>query len=191
MTTYPDERTDEEIARSVQGGDSEAFGELVVRYEPKLRRYARRFLLVDEADDLLQDVFLSVFQNIRGFDPSRRFSPWIYRIAHNAFTNSIRKRSLWNLARIDLDAVLPVLAADGGADQETLRDEERNLLEIAMPRLPEKYREVLELYYVEELSYEEISDVLGIPRATVGVRLRRARLSLRKEIEGIDKTFTR
>lgn len=191
MTNHLDERTDEEIARSVQEGDTDAFGELVVRYEPKLRRYAKRFLLADDVEDLLQDVFLSVFENIRGFDPKRRFSPWIYRIAHNMFVNSVRKRSLWSIARIDFDTVLPVLESDDGADEETLRDEERNLLETALPRLPEKYREALELYYLEELSYEEISEVLGIPKSTVGVRLRRARQALGKEIESIDKTFMR
>lgn len=191
MRKTADEKTDEEIARAVQEGDTEAFGVLVARYEPKLRRYAKRFLLVDEADDLLQDVFLAAFQNIRAFDSARRFSPWIYRIAHNTFVNSIRKRSLWNVARIDFDAVLPVLTDDTGAEDEALHDEEKRLLDTLLPRLDEKYREVLDLYYMEELSYEEISDVLGIPKATVGVRLKRARESLRREIRRFDETFIR
>lgn len=191
MDNHVDQRTDEDLVRAVQTGETDAFGAIVLRYEEKLRRYARRFILVDEADDVLQDVFLNAFENIRSFDPGRKFSPWIYRIAHNVFVNAIRKRSLWSAARIDFDTVLPILPGDEQTDAQALRSEERQMLDEALPRLPAKYREVLDLFYTEEFSYDEIADVLGIPRATVGVRLRRAREALRKEIQRIDGTFTR
>jgi DNA-directed RNA polymerase specialized sigma24 family protein len=112
MMTEKDEQSDEDLARVVQGGETDAFGTIVLRYEDKLRRYAKRFLLTDEVDDHLQDIFLSAFENIRSFDSSRKFSPWTYRIAHNMFVNAIRKRSLWRAARIDFDTVLPILVGN-------------------------------------------------------------------------------
>lgn len=191
MMTEKDERSDEDLARAVQGGETDAFGTIVLRYEDKLRRYAKRFLLADEVDDLLQDIFLSAFENICSFDSSRKFSPWIYRIAHNMFVNAIRKRSLWRAARIDFDTVLPILVGNDRTDEAALRGEEREMLDVALPNLDMKYREVIELYYVEGFSYQEIADILGIPKATVGVRLQRARKALRSEIRKIDETFSR
>ena len=89
-----EKETDEAIATRVQKGDSEAFGQLVERYEEKLMRYARKFLRdPDDAKDIVQEVFIKSYQNIQSFDATRRFSPWIYRIAHNEFVNAIKKRS--------------------------------------------------------------------------------------------------
>ncbi len=94
------EETDEMIASRVQAGDSEAFGELVERYQEKLLRYARKFLFdLDEARDPVQDVFIKAYQNIQSFDATRRFSPWIYRIAHNEFVNALKQRSARSLQR--------------------------------------------------------------------------------------------
>src|SRR5579872_2664967 len=77
------ERTEEQMVALVQDGDVELFRELVERYEPKLTRYARRFLFdSDEAKDLLQEVFIKAYVNIKSFDIERRFSPWLYRVAH-------------------------------------------------------------------------------------------------------------
>jgi RNA polymerase sigma-70 factor (ECF subfamily) len=82
--------TDEQIAVRVQSGEQELFGALMERYEPKLSRYGRKFLASpDNIDDIVQDVFISAYQNIQSFDLTRRFSPWIYRIAHNAYVNAL------------------------------------------------------------------------------------------------------
>src|ERR1700727_2292342 len=87
------EQTDEEIAVLVQNGDAEAFRVIMERYEPKMTRYAKRFLFgADDAKDLLQEVFIKTYVNIKSFDPERRFSPWIYRIAHNEFVNALKKK---------------------------------------------------------------------------------------------------
>src|SRR3954463_6498094 len=85
--------TDEQVALAVQAGASNRFGELVERYEAKLLRYARKFLLdPDDAQDIVQDIFIKAYENLQSFDVSRRFSPWIYRIAHNEFVNALKKR---------------------------------------------------------------------------------------------------
>ena len=87
-------KTDEEIARRAQEGDIESFGLLVGRYEAKITRYAGKFLLNNEdAKDLAQEVFIKAYVNIQSFDANRKFSSWLYRIAHNEFINAIRKRS--------------------------------------------------------------------------------------------------
>ena len=117
------EETDESIAVRVQGGDSEAFGELIERYQAKLSRYARKFLLdPDDAADIVQDIFIKSYQNIQSFDASRRFSPWIYRIAHNEFVNALKKRqSRRTVFTIDFDTLFPHLVAPDTADSAAHR----------------------------------------------------------------------
>lgn len=175
-------KSDEAIAREVQRGNIESFGELVARYEPKIMRYARKFLLErDDAQDLVQEVFLKTYENIRSFDATRKFSSWIYRIAHNEFLNAIAKRSSGKLVSLfDFDVFLPPLFAPETADEGANRKELRAALDSKLAALDPKYREPLVLYYYEELEYREIADVLKIPVSTVGVRLRRGREMLKK-----------
>jgi len=185
-----DTLTDEEVVRKVQEGDTLSFGLLVERYEEKLKRYARKFLMGSEdTEDLVQDVFLHTYENIQGVDTERKFSSWIYRIAHNTFVNALRKRENYRKGFLHFDTILPALRAKETADDETIRSEEKALVERTLDSIDQKYREVLVLYYVEELSYEEIADVLGIPIATVGVRLKRGRERARETIKKIDPTL--
>jgi RNA polymerase sigma-70 factor (ECF subfamily) len=173
--------SDEVIAVRVQKGDAEAFGMLVERYEEKLMRYARKFLRdPDDAKDIVQEVFIKAYENIRSFDVSRRFSPWIYRIAHNEFVNAIKKRSRGPVFGIDLDLVFPHLAAGETADDTALARDMRATLDACLDELDPKYREPLVLYYYEELSYKDMADILHIPTSTVGVRLARGKAMLQK-----------
>lgn len=180
------EKSDEEIAIQVQGGDSDSFRILVERYEPKIVRYAKRFFFDgDEGKDLVQEVFIKTYINIRSFDPSRRFSPWIYRIAHNEFVNNIKRRQKErdNVSIFDFDTFFPNLAAKETADENFTRAEVRRMLDRSLDRLGVKYREPLILYYFEELDYREIADILHIPVSTVGVRLQRGRAMLKEVVE--------
>lgn len=178
------EKTDEKIAREVQGGSIEAFGALVERYEEKMSRYARKFLLCGEdGKDVVQEVFLKAYANINGFDSSKRFSPWIYRIAHNEFINAIRKRSATPPSFFDPDLLFPHPAAEETAESEIERRELARLLDIGLGALPAKYREPLVLHYFENMDYKEIADVLEIPVGTVGIRLMRGRALLKKTLE--------
>lgn len=178
MSTTPP--TDELLATQIQNGDVEVFGELVNRYEAKMQRYARRFLSrPDEVDDLVQDVFIKVYENIQSFNPSMRFSPWIYRVAHNIFVNELKRKSRYGLASFDPDVIFSILPAKETADERALGLERSVEMEAALNQLSQKYREVLILHYYEELSYQEISDILQIPVTTVGVRINRARNKLK------------
>lgn len=171
--------SDELLVASAQSGDVAAFGTLVERYEPRMFRYARKFLQGHEdIQDLVQEVFIKAYTNLQSFDTSRRFSPWLYRIAHNEFVNALKRRVRLPFTLGDIDTILPQLSYT----PDTLGDIDRAALiaslHTSLGQLDPRYREPLILYYLEELSYREIADVLGVPVATVGVRLKRGRTAL-------------
>ncbi len=183
------EQTDEEIVVQVQKGDVEAFGALMKRYEPKLTRYARKFLLDGgDAEDLVQEAFIKAYMNVRGFDPARRFSPWIYRIAHNVFINAIKKRGTDRVSFFNLDLVFPHAAAKETADDETQKRELRETLDAHLGKLDRKYREPIVLYFYEDMDYQGIAETLQIPVSTVGVRLQRGKALLKKIAEKNEAT---
>jgi len=132
----------------------------------------------------VQDVFLRAFENIKSFDSDQRFSPWIYRIAHNQFLNAIRaRRSSPILNFFDPDILIPHHLSANEPDKEAMDGEVRALLDKHLQELDLKYRAPLILYYFEDFDYKEIAEVLRIPVSTVGVRLRRGRKILRERFE--------
>jgi len=171
--------TDEDVAKRVQAGDTEAFGVLVQRYEDKLKRYGYRFLSSREhIEDIVQNVFLSAYVNFRSFDTERRFSPWIYRIAHNAFVNALKRRDREPLPFFDPDVLFPHPVAAQRPDRDLEIKQTRELLDKLLNELDPKYREPLVLFYFQELDYNEISEILRLPVSTVGVRISRGRTKL-------------
>ncbi|HVB20076.1 MAG TPA: RNA polymerase sigma factor [Candidatus Paceibacterota bacterium] len=185
MNEMLNQKTDEELAALVQGKNEAAFGVLMSRYQPKLLRYGRKFLS-DNApiEDVVQEVFIKTYQNILGYDAARPFSPWIYRIAHNMFVNTLRHNSRHPLITVDLD----LFSAHAAYERDPAEDEEREhmraLVDRGLNALPPIYREVVVLYYLEQLGYQEIADVLHVPVGTVGIRLRRAREAIKKYVAG-------
>ena len=176
------ELTDEQIAKNIQGGDSALFAVLIDRYEAKLMRYGRKFLREDDdVKDAVQETFIKTYMNIQSFDVDRRFSPWIYRIAHNEFVNALKKRKE-TVSLSDVDAIFPHPVAKEKADDGANSHELKRLLETGLAKLDAKYREPLVLYYFEDMDYKEIADILHLPVATVGVRLKRGREALLKEV---------
>jgi RNA polymerase sigma-70 factor (ECF subfamily) len=153
-----------------------------------LRRYARKFLnRQEDIDDLVQDVFIKSYTNIQSFDTTQRFSPWMYRIAHNPFVNELRRKDRQGFGVFDADTIFPQLAAKETADGAALSAEIEANMEALVGDLSVKYREVILLHYYESLSYQEISDVLRIPVTTVGVRMTRARQKLRSAYEAANQ----
>jgi RNA polymerase sigma-70 factor (ECF subfamily) len=176
--------TDEEIAKRVQSGDVKSFGVLIERYEEKIARYARKFLLRGEdVKDIVQEVFIKVYVNIQSFDTAQRFSPWIYRIAHNEFINAIKKKERGPLFFFDLDTIFPQPVASDTADSESQKQEIKKILDRCLEKLSPLYREPLVLYYYEDNDYKEIADILHLPIPTVSSRLRRGRAMLRALVE--------
>lgn len=180
MSRPTNELTDEKIIRLVQSGEVEFFGALVERYEAKMLRYARKFLFeYEDAEDLVQGVFLKAYVNIQSFDASKKFSSWLYRIAHNEFINAIKKKGRESLPFFDVDILFPRAVSKENTDNKINEEELRLILDKCLGKLDPKYREPLILYYFEDLNYKEIADVLRIPVSTVGVRLRRAKKAMK------------
>lgn len=168
--------SDEELARLVQNGDKEKFGVLMERYSTKLFRYGRKFISGDDnIEDVVQDVFIKTYKNIKSFDTSQKFSPWIYRIAHNTYINAIKKNSLNPMYLFDFDTLISHTVVEDPIVREREQKEMKEIVDKGLSQIEPKYREILVLYYIEELSYKEISDILHIPIGTVGVRIMRAK----------------
>lgn len=179
------EISDEIIVGRVQNGDADEFASLMDRYEKKITRYGKKFLSQpDDIKDIVQEIFTKAYINIKSFDRKRKFSPWIYRIAHNEFVNALKKKKSEKLSFVDFDLFFPHPAAKEAADSDIERADLRRLLDGYIKKLPAKYREPLILYYFEEMSYREIADVLRLPVSTVGVRLQRGKTLLKNNIDG-------
>lgn len=186
------QKTDEQIAIEIQNGDKNAFAEIVDRYEEKIRRYTKRMIFdQSKIDDLTQDIFIKSYININSFDTKQKFSSWIYRIAHNESVNLIKKTSLQNLLSIDFDTILPLLPSKENTEEKIEKEMTKNMVEKVMNSLDEKYKEPLTLFYLEEFSYEEISKIMSIPEATVGVRINRGRKKLKEIYEKEIKKYER
>lgn len=180
MDTTSTALSDEAFAKHVQGGDKAAFGALMERYEKKLLRYGNRFLSEPEdVIDIVQEVFISVYQNIKSFDEAQKFSPWIYRIAHNAFVNGLKKKSRNPFVMLDFDALLSFTASEDPLRGEREQKEIQKMIDVGLDQISPKYKEILILYYLEEMQYKEIADILQVPTGTVGIRLKRAKEALR------------
>src|SRR3989344_4369418 len=123
--------TDEEIVKQVQNGDDDAFATLIDRYEHKLIRYAHRFLFYDRdsVEDVVQEVFIKVYVNVESFDATRKFSSWIYRIAHNELIDTVKKNRERPLSFFDPDILFPHPIAREFADREILEAETKQILE--------------------------------------------------------------
>lgn len=176
MSSDPEELSDQDVVRLVQQGEADAFGRLIERYGDRIKRYVSRFFSSkDDVDDIVQETFIKAYRNIKQFNPQRPWSPWLYRIAHNQLVNALKKKKKDPLFFFDLDVYLPRLFSVRDTEAEISRRETKRLVEDSLAQLDFKYREVLILYYLEGLSYQEIAEVMRVPVSTVGIRLKRAR----------------
>lgn len=179
----PHTPTDEELALAVISGEKKYYKELVRRYQGKLLVYLRHLIGAnDEAEDLLQNVFVKVYEHLDSFDRERKFSSWIYRIAHNEAVNYLKKKSRRRLVAWE-DVVNSKdkldMADDKDSPEETwIRGELRHEVRDALEKLPKKYREILVLRYYFDKSYAEMSHITGRPENTVATLLNRAKKKL-------------
>ncbi len=159
---------------------------LVDRYKGKLMNYIRRLTNIndDDAEDILQDVFIKVYLNLNGFDTDLKFSSWIYRITHNQVISQHRKlkaRPEGYAVNIEDKAALS-LAADidieAGADLNIMK---HNIAKV-LGGLDQKYRDILILKFLEEKNYQEISDIIRKPAGTVASMINKAKSEFKKEL---------
>jgi RNA polymerase sigma-70 factor (ECF subfamily) len=194
----PEEVTDEALASRAALGDNGAFDEIAIRYQARVYRLACRLVGHDDAPDVVQEGFLSVYRYITSFRHESRFSTWLYSIVTNAALMHRRARARRPVE--SLDAYLPEFDATGthrhapaelqvAACADELID--RQLLAqqaaVALDRLPDLYRSAFVLRDLEELTTAEVAEVLGVEPATVRQRVHRARLMLRGYLNALTK----
>jgi len=166
--------------------DSEKFSFIINRYQDKLARYVRRLGAsnIEDAEDILQDIFLKVYLNLNDFKSDLKFSSWIYRIAHNQVISNFRKRQVRPEAHsspIDSPG-FQLLADDIALDQQSDINMRQAIINKALQQLDPKHREILVLKFFEDKSYQEISDILKKPAGTVASLLNRAKKSLKDHL---------
>ena len=177
-------KTDEElVALTLRNQDF--FAQIMRRYEAKLTRYIRRIsgVRAEEAEDILQESFIKIYQNLNAFDRSLRFSSWAYRITHNQVISHFRKSRARPQTADFNEALLETLASDIDSAKDMDRKLLRRHFEKTFKTLDTKYREVLILKYFEEKDYKEISDIIKKPMGTVANLLNRAKKNLKKELQ--------
>ncbi|MDD2274324.1 MAG: RNA polymerase sigma factor [Candidatus Pacebacteria bacterium] len=183
-----DKLDDEKIIQGILDGNNELYREIIKRYEKKLSHYLRKFSNDrDDVEDILQVVFIKAYKNLYGFNTSKKFSSWIYRIAHNEGINHLKKNKKNKICLDDVEYKLIDNKAD--INKETDGVLLKRDVECALGELKKKYKEPLVLFYLEEMSYEEISDILRIPKNTVGTLILRGKKILREKLLEVKKEY--
>lgn len=154
------------------------------RYENKLLRYIIRISKFsrEDAEDVLQEVFIKTYYNLNGFDKELQFSSWIYRIAHNETVSAIRKKVVRPTVALELED-LERFGDDFDMTKDIDNTYDRKIIDEALSNLDEKYREVLVLRYLDEKDYTEIADILKKPISTIGNLILRGKKLFKGEYE--------
>lgn len=175
--------------KAIQKGDQNAYAEIVELYKEKVYRICYRMLgNRHEAEDAAQEAFIRAYVNIDTYNPAMKFSSWLYRIATNLSIDKLRKKKpdvyldeeVSGAEGLTMYSQLPATDASPEDTVETLELQET--VQKAIQKLPEKYRSVIVLKYIEDLSLQEISEILDLPIGTVKTRIHRGREALRKHL---------
>lgn len=176
-----DDRSDAEIVAAVLNGDDNAYGVLVARYQSAFLRYATRMLnSQDDAEDALQSAFIRAYRNLASCRDPRRFGAWFQKIVVNECRTIGARRTRRELKFDTRPATLESLRAKdalpGGMVEE---------IQAALQRLPMEQREAFLLRYVEDLGYEEMSELTGAGVSALKMRVKRACEAMRVSLEGV------
>jgi RNA polymerase sigma-70 factor (ECF subfamily) len=168
-------------------GDPDAFDALLARYQNQLYRYLVRLTANPAvAEDLFQETWLKVITRIHRYDERRPFEPWLFSVARNLAIDHLRKASPESLDEPSESGdtrIARLGAEEPGSLERLLERERRGLLERRLEELPALYREALSLRFEEEMTFEEIAEVLSAPVSTVKSRVQRALSTLRKRMK--------
>jgi RNA polymerase sigma-70 factor (ECF subfamily) len=189
--------SDEKLVERFRKGDRASFEELISRYSEKAYGLASRMCRnPEDAEEVLQDVFTTVYRKLEKFEGKSSFSSWLYRITVNAALMKLRKNRQNKSVLFD-DALpaeghtllLQTPEGDHG-DHITLRREVSLALEEAIRKLPEEYRPVFILRDVDGLTSKEVGKILGLTIPAVKSRLHRSRLMLRRKLKNFYEEFS-
>ena len=178
--------------KQVLKGDQNAYADIVNLYQHKLYQICYRMLgNKQEAEDIAQEAFVRAYINLHSYDQKRKFSTWLYRIATNLCIDRIRKKKPdyyldAEVAGTDGLDMYSQIAADEKLPEDVVTQMElQERIQYEISQLPDKYRSVIVLKYIEELSLQEISEILDMPLGTVKTRIHRGREALRKQLNNL------
>ena len=178
-----------DLIKRCQSGDQQAMEQIVRQYQNQVYNIAYGMLRNSEdAQDIMQEVFLRVWDKIRQFQFKSRFSTWLYRIVKNLSINEKnrqRRRQTSPMEMDDSQAWVPIDTMT--PEKEALLVEKQELMKVALAQLKKDYRTILVLREMETLSYEELSEVLGCSLGRVKSRLHEARMELRNILKQLDR----
>lgn len=185
--------TDGELITGAIDGRTDGFEELVRRYQRPITSYVFRMVgNYESALDVTQEVFIKVYNSLTKYSPEYKFSTWLYRIAHNAAVDHLRRNSV-NVQSLEAENSegtfeLQIESRSATPEQEHERSEWRSEIESVVRCLPPAYRDLILLRHARDLSYDEIAEVMSLPLGTVKNRLFRAREMMRDMF--IERGFT-
>ena len=164
--------------------------ELVNRYRDRLMNFVFQFLGdMEQSEDVVQDTMLKLFEKKHYYREIAKFSTWIYTIARNLANTELRKRKrrkvtvLSQMTRDEREYELPAIQPETG--QEVQNEYAAKQIQIAIHALPEHFKTVIILRDIQELSYDDISSIVGVPLGTVKSRINRARLQLQADLKDL------
>ena len=186
LSDEAEQKSDEEVV-ALALKDHEYFVLIINRYKSKLFNYIRRITSVrdEDAEDLLQEIFLKVYLNLNDFDSDLKFSSWIYAIARNQVISNHRRlnaRAEGHSVTLEDDGAQKIISSFN-VEKELDKAYLKESVEKVLFSLHEKYREVLVLKFIEEKNYQEISDIIKKPMGTVGSLMNKAKSEFKKELD--------
>jgi len=170
-------------------GDQDAFAQLVQRYQRRTFNLAFRILQqYDEASEITQETFLAAWQGLPSFRGDARFPTWLYRIAYNCSLKQLEQRKRDRALQDAIQAEQSLMHADDSASADSVLEvhDRQSMVHEQLSSLPAKYRIVLILRHLHEMTYEEIAETLTMPIGTIKTHLFRARNLLKKRLEAFD-----
>jgi RNA polymerase sigma-70 factor, ECF subfamily len=158
---------DQQLIAEIKNGNIPAFESLVKKYQSKLIHFTSRYVDKADAEDIAQNTFIKIYQNIHKIESTKKFTTYMFTIAKNEAFSFLRKHK----REIPIDDMII------GSGELTIED---TGLGAAVEKLENKYKKVIKLYYFDELQYDQIAAVLKLPVNTIRTHLKRAKEALKK-----------
>ena len=172
--------TDSQLIRLAAEGDDRAFEHLFMRYnEAILHLFEQRLDNKDLANDLLQETFIKVYLHLGDYSDNYTFGQWVYTIARNTLVDHIRRRA--DDVSIDEKFIAP-MATTPSPEESVIINQRTAHFEASLNEIPEDYRQIIEMRFLDEYTYEEIAEKLGRPLNTIKTQIRRAKAAVCKII---------
>ncbi len=183
------EQDDQLLVTASKRGDQDAFAQLVQRHQRRVFNLIFRMLQdYEEASEITQETFLAAWQGLPSFRGDARFSTWLYRIAYNSALKQIEQRKRDRLLQSAMQAEQLIAEAgnEGRMETELEQHARQDFIRENLATLPAKYRAVLILRHIQDLTYEEMAEILTVPIGTIKTHLFRARNLLKERLEAFD-----